>query len=263
MRWVDEHRIETPEQIDINLEMAGLGSRFFAQVVDWLIQIACLLALFLLGLVLFALLGLEPDIRSDQIAVIIVIALAVYMLMLGYDIYFEARHNGQTPGKKYARIRVMRQDGGPIDFRAAAVRNLLGFADFLPMFYLLGAFLILATKRGQRLGDLAAGTIVTRERGAGDVPDEPVKAIDRFASDEYHFASDQLRACTPEDRNVLRAFLRRYARMDGKARGRLAEKLADQYLARIGAPEGVIDVIAETYLASLYRDLLKNSSYTS
>jgi uncharacterized RDD family membrane protein YckC len=262
MRWVDEHRIETPEQIDINLEMAGLGSRFFAQVVDWLVQIACLLLLFLLGVLLLALLGIQPDIRSDQIAVIVVLLLAVYVLILGYDIYFEARHNGQTPGKKYARIRVMRQDGGPIDFRAAAVRNLLGFADFLPGFYLLGAFLILASKRGQRLGDMAAGTIVTRERG-GDVPDEPVKAIDRFASDEYHFTSDQLRACTPEDRNVLRAFLRRYARMDGKARGRLAEKLADQYLARVGAPEGVNDVIAEAYLATLYRELTKNSSYTA
>src|SRR5262245_26250489 len=164
MQWADEYRIETPEQIDIHLELAGLGSRFVAQLIDWLIKAVVVLVALLLGGVVIALLGGKPQAESVRYVLAAVLVVVFYGFFLGFDIYYEVSRSGQTPGKRFAGIRVVRESGGPVDFQTAAVRNLLGLADFLPALYLLGAFLIATTRRGQRLGDLAAGTLVIRER---------------------------------------------------------------------------------------------------
>src|SRR5206468_13021288 len=113
-----------------------------------------------------AFLGLAGQLENASPLVVAAGVVAGFLLWMAYDIYFEALHGGQTPGKKVAGVRVIGDGGGPIDFRAACVRNLLGLADALPVFYVLGAVLILVTGRRQRLGDLAAGTVVVRERVA-------------------------------------------------------------------------------------------------
>ena len=136
----------------------------------------------------------------------------VYLLWFGYDLLYEAVRNGQTPGKRVAGIRVIREGGAPVDFRAAAVRNLLGLADLLPGFYVLGAIIILVTPKRQRLGDLGAGTIVVRERVLA-APAETDAAVQEFASADYAFTAGQLAACVPNDQHVLRSFLRRQAKM--------------------------------------------------
>jgi uncharacterized RDD family membrane protein YckC len=261
MRWTDELQIETPEQIDLQLEVAGIGSRLVAQMIDWLIKWGILLSAACLGGIVFALLGKDPFADTFRIAIAVVLVLLFYGFFLGFDIYYEAWHNGQTPGKKSAGIRVVRERGGPVDFRAAAIRNLLGLADFLPFGYLLGAFLVQYTKRGQRLGDLAAGTFVIRERGA-DLPDEPTRELERFASGDYTFTSEQLDACTPEDRQVLRAFFRRYKSMKRDARAELACRLCDLFLDRLKY-QSAVEVVAESFLATLYRELEKHKSYSS
>lgn len=261
MRWTDELRIETPEQIDIELEVAGLGSRFVAQVIDWLIKGFIVLGTLFVGLLLVLLLETNPLAESSRYLVAAVLVALFYAFFLGFDIYYEVRHNGQTPGKKFAGIRVVRERGGPLDFRAAVIRNLLGLADFLPAYYFLGAFLVLYTKRGQRLGDLAADTVVLRERGSS-LPEEPVGEVERFASDDYPFTAEQLRQCTAEDRQVLRSFFRRYRDMKHRAREQLACRLCDTFLERL-AYQSSREIIAETFLASLFRELEKHDRYTS
>src|SRR5438445_739901 len=161
MQWTDDIRIETPEQIDLSLEIAGLGSRFVTRVLDWLIKWCILLVGAFLVIAALALLGVDLS-RISPITLIMFAAALAYAFLLGFDIYYEVRHNGQTPGKKFVGIRVLREGGAPVDFRSACVRNLLGTADFLPMFYLLGGLIMLLSPRGQRLGDMAAGTIVIR-----------------------------------------------------------------------------------------------------
>src|SRR3954447_3309764 len=159
----DEVAIETPEQIDLMLEPAGLGARFVAWVVDWLWKLLAVLLLLVAGILFLALVHAHlPDwFQGYYLAVLLLIFGA---LQMAYDVYFEVRHNGQTPGKRHQGLRVRRESGGPVDFRSACLRSLLALADFLPAFYLLGATLILLTRRHQRLGDLAAGTMVIRER---------------------------------------------------------------------------------------------------
>jgi uncharacterized RDD family membrane protein YckC len=261
MRWTDELKIETPELIDIELEPAGLGSRLVAQVIDWLIKWGVVTAATFLGLTVVTLLGKDPLAESLRGLVGAVLIVLFYAFFLGFDIYFEVRHNGRTPGKAKAGLRVVRERGGPLDFRAAALRNLLGLADFLPLCYLLGAFLVLYTKRGQRLGDLAAGTFVIRERGA-DLPEEPVGELERFASDEYQFTPEQLQACTPEDRQLLRSFFRRYRGMKRRDREALACRLCDLFLDRLKY-ESPSAIVAESFLASLYQELEKQQPFAS
>lgn len=257
MRWTDEVRIETPEQVEVDLELAGLGSRFLAQMLDWFIKILISVGIGFVLLIALTLLGASPDLERPAPLLVAGAVAVLYLLWLGYGIYFELRRNGQTPGKKAAGIRTVMDGGGPLDGRAAAVRNLLAVADFLPLFHLLGSVLILLTPRRQRLGDLAAGTVVIRERVVGLDPDLGPRLKD-YATDEFRFTAGQLAALRPADRSVLREFLQRYDGLDRKSRWRLAERMAAGYLKKTGYPVPAGELQMEdavTFLASLLRDL--------
>lgn len=142
--------IDTPEGVALELTLAGVGSRIWAQVLDSLIKLVAILVVFV------AVAG-----AFDQLAIAITI---VIVITLGYDIALETRMNGQTPGKRAAKIRVVMEDGSPVTFRTVVVRNLLRLVDALPTAYGVGLVLVFTTKKAQRLGDLAAGTIVVKER---------------------------------------------------------------------------------------------------
>ncbi len=257
MQWTDDLGIETPEQIEVALEIAGLGSRFLAQVYDWLIKWLLILLVGLLGFLVLGLLGMTV---RDQTAQSLVAALGIgfaYAVLLGFDIYYEVRHSGQTPGKKWTGIRVVGENGAAVDFRAACVRNLVGLADFLPGFYLLGGFLVLVSGRGQRLGDMAAGTIVIRERALAP-PREVDQQIERFASDEFRFTVEHLAACSPDSRYILRSFFQRHKEMAAEPRQQLTRRLAEEFLRRTAyQPATPIQDTqhAVAFLATLYRDL--------
>jgi uncharacterized RDD family membrane protein YckC len=254
MKWTDDVRIETPEQIELSLEIAGLGSRFAARVLDWLIKSAILLVVGLPILIILSLLGvslLSMDMMKIRLGALLAVA-----FFFGFDIYSEVRHNGQTLGKKYMGIRVLREGGARLDFRSACVRNLIGIADFLPVFYLLGGLIVLLSPRGQRLGDMAAGTIVIRER-AIQPPEELDEEINGLALGELTFTAEQLKACSPADRHILRSFFQRYPQMELQARDQLAYRLMKTFQKKMAyqpaMPSNRSD--PEGFLASLYRDL--------
>jgi uncharacterized RDD family membrane protein YckC len=255
MQWTDDVRIETPEQIDVALEIAGIGSRFVAWVVDLVLKVAVGLLLALLGIVVVGLFGDNP---LSKIYWVIFGSIG-FFLWMGYGIYFEVRRNGQTPGKKLAGIRVIREWGAPVDFGTACIRNLLAIADFLPVFYVLGGPVMMLSARGQRLGDMAAGTIVIRER-ALEAPGNPMEEIERLLSEEFVFTADQLAACQPADRNVLRTFFKRYRSLEPRPRHQLALRLAEEFRRKTAfQPREPLAVgkRSEEFLASLFRDLEK------
>jgi uncharacterized RDD family membrane protein YckC len=257
MEWSDELRMETPEQIELDLELAGVGSRFLAVLADAALKILLTFLLAVPALIAAALLGMALDLDHPSAVLVAVVLAAVYALWLGYGIYFEVKWNGQTPGKHLVGVRVIRDTGAPVDFRAACVRNLLATADFLPAFHLLGALLVLLTARRQRLGDMAAGTVVVRERAAA-LGADPTEELIEHAADEYAFTAAQLAGLTATDRTVLREFLRRYDSMARRGAERLALTLADKFVAKTGypLPEPFFDGHdARRFLASLLRDL--------
>lgn len=158
----DQLSIDTPELVAIEMPLAGIGSRFIALLVDYLIWLAGLavLALFFS----FVLPGMGAFSRvSAQWAVAARIFL-FFLLNWGYFTLFEAFWNGRTPGKRIAGIRVIQRSGRAIGLFESLARNLVRYIDQFPIFYAVGVIAIFATRQHQRLGDLAAGTLVVRDR---------------------------------------------------------------------------------------------------
>ena len=135
------------------MSLAGLGSRFVALLVD----------VFLMGLVLAAVVVALRVTDTGGFAAGAILALTVFSLLFVYPTAFELGAAGQTPGKRWNNLRVVHDDGSPLTFRSSALRNVLRLVDLLPGLYLVGAIAIFATRTNQRLGDLAAGTLVVRE----------------------------------------------------------------------------------------------------
>jgi hypothetical protein len=180
-----------------------------------------------------------------------------YLFVLGFDIYYEVRRDGQTPGKMVAGIRVIREGGAALDFGSACVRNLVGLADFLPFGYLLGALVMMLNQKGQRVGDMAAGTLVIRERALAP-PGQGVDMAVRLATEEITFTAQQLAACEPGDRHLLKSFFQRCPLMEEWARDQLAAKLASEFWRRTSYeadPTRELAARPYAFLASLYRDL--------
>jgi uncharacterized RDD family membrane protein YckC len=148
-------RILTPEHVPIVLAPAGVGSRFLALIVDFLLLMALLAAL---AQVLQLALPLG-------VGTAVVITLG-FVLTWGYHVYFETRHQGRTPGKRAAGLRVVDGRGLPITVEQSLLRNVVRALDFLPVFYGVGGLCALLDRDRRRLGDVLADTLVVRERTA-------------------------------------------------------------------------------------------------
>src|SRR6266571_3601633 len=159
--------IETPERVPLHFALASIGNRFIACAIDHAIQIVALVSLILLFSIIVSFANLGDRISNAPKWVIALLIILVFLLMSGYFAFFEWIWSGQTPGKRWMKLRVIREDGRPISFFEAVVRNLLREFDIMPLpFYSIGLISVFATDRDQRVGDLVAGTVVVREREA-------------------------------------------------------------------------------------------------
>jgi uncharacterized RDD family membrane protein YckC len=152
----DRVTIATPEGVSLELVLAGVGSRFVARLLDTLIQVVIIIALSLVAYVTSA----PGFVRA-------IATVLIFVVLFGYDIPFEVLNGGRTPGKAAAGIRVVGDVGEPVGFFPSAIRNIMRIVDFLPGLYVTGVASMVATRRDQRLGDLAAGTFVVRDRFPG------------------------------------------------------------------------------------------------
>ena len=158
-------RIETPEKITFSYHIASIGTRIAAYFIDILIQGAVLV---LLGLFFLSLAGFSFDTNWDftEDAGFLTLAfyyLVIFFLQWGYFILFEVITNGQSPGKKAMRIRVMRSSGEALDFATIVIRNLLRAVDGFPLNNLLGGVIAIIDRKSRRLGDIISDTIVVNE----------------------------------------------------------------------------------------------------
>jgi uncharacterized RDD family membrane protein YckC len=158
----DQLNIDTPELVAIQMPLAGIGSRFIALLIDTLIWAA---GLVVLGLVLWA---FQPALQAFSSLsyqwTIAIFTLSIFLLNWGYFTLFEAFWHGRTPGKRIARIRVIQRSGRAIGIIESMARNFIRYVDQIPFFYAVGVVAVFATRQHQRLGDLAAGTLVVRDR---------------------------------------------------------------------------------------------------
>jgi uncharacterized RDD family membrane protein YckC len=154
----DELVVATPELVTFGYQLAGPGSRFLAQLIDFPIQVTVLVLSLLAAAALGSLAGNNGGIAS--IAAIIL----GFVVIWGYYPVSEAIWSGKTVGKFAFGLRVVGDQGEPIQVSQAVIRNLVRIVDFLPFFYGVGIIVLFWNGRGKRLGDLAAGTVVVRER---------------------------------------------------------------------------------------------------
>jgi uncharacterized RDD family membrane protein YckC len=244
MQYEDRITIQTPEGVDLELTLAGIGSRFVAAFVDGLIRVALFSALVFvsgLGRDLFASSGTEVSAVA-----IVILSLASFLLMFGYDIFFEVLSSGRTPGKRWSGLRVVRVGGRPVGFVASAVRNIVRIVDFLPFFYGVGMVAVAVNRNNQRLGDMAAGTLVVREVRADDrVP----AALEESAAARDELATWDVSAVTAEEIAAVRRFLQRRADLPDEARERIAGQLAAGLRPKVAGP--IEDHPPETFLERL------------
>jgi len=167
--WEDYEvlRIETPEQLELRLPLAGFGPRFLALFVDVLLQsVVGVLLLVLATSIIVATMAMPGSEEAAEGAFWVIIAVMVLIfsvITVGYPLLFEIMWNGQTPGKRLTGIRVVRRGGLPLSFMDLLIRNLMRLVDYFPSHGLVGLVSFFATRYQQRLGDLAADTVVVRE----------------------------------------------------------------------------------------------------
>jgi len=159
--------IETPERVPLHFALASIGNRFLACAIDHFLQ-GVILVVMVIALSLAANNArLEAAISSAPKWVQAVLILVGFLILSSYFAFFEWIWSGQTPGKRWLKLRVLREDGRPITFWEAAVRNLLRTFDIMPApFYSIGLISVFASTKDQRVGDMVAGTVVVREREA-------------------------------------------------------------------------------------------------
>jgi uncharacterized RDD family membrane protein YckC len=230
--FTDNLLIDTPENVVLDAEIAGFGSRCVAALVDYtvLILVACLVSYLYINA------AASRDLFRNPFAVIGPLALIQFVIVTFYHLFFELAWNGQTPGKRIVGIRVVQSTGLPVTVSGAIIRNLVRIFDFFPLLYAVGLVVLFATKNTQRLGDLAAKTVVIRERKSitlENVQDNftvHYRYISRLTPIPHYI---DIRNLNEQDRRTIVNYLQR--RDEIRNRGYVAEMLARQIAERIGA----------------------------
>lgn len=224
----DQLQIDTPEQIALELPLAGIGSRFLGLAIDTLLQFV----LYVIGVFLFAFaeaLGISRYLswipKNWVPAVAILFVFCVYW---GYFAFFEIIWKGQTPGKRIAKIRVIKESGRPINAYEAIARNLLRAIDALPGMYGVGIVCMMLNSQNRRLGDYVAGTVVVHDKRTEEIkPDW--NTVGEFAP-----TNPQLSLVASEELVLIETYLHRRVNMDLTLRDQVAYKIATRIIEKTG-----------------------------
>ena len=235
--------VVTPENVTIEYELAGIASRTGAAVVDLLIQ--CLAILVAIGIYLGLEMLLHFSIASWPTAIMIVLG---FLLWWGYYAFFETIWSGQTPGKRSLRLRAVKYGGTPVDVSSAVIRSLIRVIDIGLLF--IGVVSMLVTSKTQRLGDLAAGTIVVKERSEwqGDL-DQPTFTAAQDCPEAALVKNIEL--VTPDQFDTIKRFLERGVELQPHVREQLAAKITGPLMAHLGI-ENNGRVVHANLLSAIY-----------
>ena len=244
MEWLQQrHEVETPEHVELRLELAGLGSRTAAAALDALLIMAILVIIQIIA----GALSLLDSIAASW-AMALLSLLAAFGLIL-YYVLLEGFWGGRTVGKRALGIRVVMDTGRAVTVGAAVVRNLLRLIDFLfPLApFVPGVLLVLLTKSHKRLGDMAAGTIVVRDRPIEHALAALSAAAAAATAEPTEAGPPDL---TEEEFRLLDRFLARLGDLAPDVQVRLTHELAHRFAARVPQRPGAGD--AEQYLLELF-----------
>lgn len=256
----DQLNIETPELVSIEMPIAGIGSRFIALLVDYLVWTAAFIALFVLGAIILPALHAFGGVSANW--ALGILFLIIFLFQWGYFALFEAFWNGHTPGKRVMKIHVIHKSGRAISFVESLGRNLVRFIDYLPGFYAVGVIAMFLNRQNQRLGDMVAGTLVVRDReiesphwgelGTRTITAPAFAAAVAFAPPHLSVVlpASNLARLSTSDLEILERFFTRRLDLELATRATIAERIAAAIRAKSGLeiPPGVS---VETFLEAV------------
>lgn len=279
-QWDDEVSVLSAENVLFEIETAGLAARFAAVLLDMLFQ---LLAFFFVALVATWFTTVISPFENWSTAMFYwgsaAVIFFIFLIAYAYYFFFEWLWNGQTPGKRLLRLRVVQMDGMPITYWHALIRNAMRLADFLPAMYGVGVLVALLDSSNRRTGDLVAGTIVTHERQSTSAyePLDIHTAVENFLETEIYrepapeklsgresleisssgsdsgtdlFTTTLLARLNAQDYELSRDFLSRSPELPDTIRLRLAGSLAARLAEKLSEPSPP-PVQAEKYLQEI------------
>ena len=252
MKLFREIRLRTPESVELEFSLAGIGSRAYALGVDYTV-ISLLMALFLL---VWSIVATQVAAYLDNPAwlgswILGILLLVMFAIFVGYFVFFETLWQGQTPGKRLAQIRVIRDDGRPIALPQALLRALLRGVDDL-FFFVIGFGMILINAQEKRLGDLVAGTVVIQEQRSsrGKIDVQPSESVLKIAT--YLQEHDLIAHLKPDDFAIVREYLKRRPKLASHARKDVSLRLAQQVKERLELSSLPFDLTPDTFLEGVY-----------
>ncbi|MFB3915386.1 MAG: RDD family protein [Terriglobales bacterium] len=240
MQSGDQLTIDTPEQIALELPLAGIGSRFLALAFDTLLQIIMFVVAGLgVGVLAPAMRRLGSLPASFIPTIFILFAFTLYW---GYFALFEIFMNGQTPGKRHAGIRVIKDTGRPLTVFECIARNLMRAIDGLPAMYGVGIICMMLNKQHRRLGDYVAGSVVIHDKATAEVrpswspaADASVEAAVATPATEVNLAD-----ISGEELVLIETYLHRRFELDPAVRTSTAARIANliQQKTKLELPPG-------------------------
>lgn len=252
-------KYRTPESVELEFTLAGIGNRALALLIDDLLLVVGLILFLIIWIIVsIQLADFWRAILGDRVglwwlAIASIISFSIYS---GYFVFFETLWQGQTPGKRIAKIRVVRDNGRPIGLQQATLRALLRPFDEI---LFIGAFLIIFNRQEKRLGDLAAGTIVIQM--------QTTYATTITTSEQANSVGEQLlqtanlSAMLPDDFAVIRLYLLRRNTMKSKARDSVSLRLAHQLLPILNLEHIPESITPDMFLEAVYLAYQESSNY--
>jgi uncharacterized RDD family membrane protein YckC len=257
--------IKTPENIELEYELAGVGTRFAAACLDTLF----FALMVLVGWLIYALIGVLVVLTGQRALVaaygyigtlgVVFFVAGSLLLWIAYFVWFESRWNGVTPGKRVLAVRVINEHGYPVTSFAVLLRNLLRPIDFLPALYAIGLITIFINGNYQRIGDIVGGTIVVKQRAPDRARslDNLLRAAritpEHLDREALQLVSRDAGLLSPDEYLAVKHFTERRRMLDWNSQQIAAMKLAVPLMERLSIvpPDGVSTVNYADFLEYL------------
>lgn len=247
MRFFNKITLQTPESVELEFSLAGIGNRAYALIIDYIIWAIALIFIFIAwGVFSTQVIGWQNN--EAQLWFYAINLLILFGVYVGYFVYFETLWKGQTPGKRIAKIRVICDNGRPVGLQQSALRALLRPLDD---FIFIGAVLIMFTPKEKRLGDLVAGTLVIQEE-KNIVPAKFPLSEQAQPLAIKLLENSNILALLPDDFAVIREYLQRRKIMQQDAKLKLSRNLANQIRDIIELENIPSGVTADLFLEAIY-----------
>lgn len=257
MRFFNRVTLQTPESVELEFTLAGIGNRVFALMIDYFALFLTLILFWITWIVLgIQMINYFGNVNNLGLWLLAIAILINFIIYVGYFVFFEVIWQGQTPGKRYAKIRVIRDDGRRVSIQQASLRALLRPVDDT---FFIGAFLIILGKKEKRLGDILAGTLVVQEEYMVATTNFPISP----EAEELAIALPQmanLSLLLPDDFAMIREYLQRRSGMTAKAKSELGLQMEQLFRDKIeleNLPDGLT---SQVFLEAVYLAYQQQSS---